>query len=318
MPGVSIRPFGPDDLAPVVALWNLCLPKDPLTEERFWRLFVLDPNFDPNGFLVAISAEDGAVVGALQTMYRKVPLGSLGTQPDTGWLTAFFVHPDGRRRGVGTRLLDAGLAHLRAAGRAKVLCNGYAPYYLFPGVDAEYAAAHAFLEKHDFVAASEPVAMGMALESVVTPDAVRARREALEAEGVTVRPFTLRDTLPLLDFAEAHFPHWRPSVLEGLQQGNTEIVLAEDRGEIIAFAQWENPHNDPPGGGAGRFGPFGVHPGRRSGGVGAAVFYDLIARVKARGARYLWFGWAGGRNLSFYERAGCVVTRRFRLYQRTL
>jgi ribosomal protein S18 acetylase RimI-like enzyme len=313
----SIRPFTPDDLAPVVELWNRCLPKDPLRIERFWRLFVLDPNFDTAGFLVAVG-ESGQIVGALQAMTRKVPLGSLGTQPETGWLTAFFVHPNHRRLGVGTRLLEAGLAYLRASGRTKVLCNGYAPYYLFPGVDVEYAEAHAFLERHGFAAVSEPVAMGMALESVVTPEAVAARAEALRAAGVTVRRFDLRDTLLLLDFAETHFPHWRPSILEGLQQGNTEIVIADDNGEIIAFAQWENPHNDPPGGVAGRFGPFGVHPERRSGGIGAVVFYDLIARVKAKGTRYLWFGWAGGRNLSFYERAGCVVTRRFLLYQRSL
>jgi mycothiol synthase len=314
---VSIRPFLPDDLAPVVELWNRCLLKDPISEERFWRLFVLDPNFDASGFLVAATAS-GEVVGAMQAMTRKVPLGSLGTQPETGWLTAFFVHPDHRRQGIGSRLIEESLAFLRNAGRTRILCNGYAPYYLFPGVDVEYDAAHRFLRQHDFTAVSEPVAMGMALENTVTPEPVRAKRESLAAAGVRVRRFEIRDTLPLLDFAEIHFPHWRPSVLEGLQQGNTEIVLAEENGAILAFAQWENPHNDPPGGAAGRFGPFGVHPDRRSGGIGAVVFYDLIARVKAKGARYLWFGWAGGRNLSFYERAGCVVTRRFRLYSRTL
>jgi mycothiol synthase len=314
---VTIRPFAPKDLAPVVALWNRCLPKDPLSVERFWRLFVLDPNFDTAGFLIVVT-ESGGVVGALQAMTRKVPLGSLGTQPETGWLTTFFVHPDYRRQGIGSRLLDAGLAHLRTAGRQKVLCNGYAPYYIFPGVDVEYEAAHHFLARHGFTSVSEPVAMGMTLENVVTTENVHAKGNALAAEGIVVRMFHLGDTLPLLDFAETHFPHWRPSVLEGLQQGNTEIVLAEDNGEIVAFAQWENPHNDPPHGASGRFGPFGVHPDRRSGGIGAVVFYYLIERVKAKGSRYLWFGWAGGRNLSFYERAGCVVTRRFRLYQRSL
>jgi mycothiol synthase len=313
----SIRPFAPKDLAPIASLWNRCLPKDPISLDRFWRLFMLDPNFDTNGFLVAVSAS-GEIVGALQAITRKVPLGSLGTQPDTGWLTVFFVHPDYRRQGIGTQLLEAGRAYLRTEGRTKFICNGYAPYYLFPGVDVDYTTANAFLECHGFATFSEPVAMGMTLENVVMPDKVQARADALLSAGVTVRWFTKADTLPLLDFAEEHFPHWRPSVFEGLQQGNTEIILAEDNGEIVAFAQWENPHNDPPHGASGRFGPFGVHPERRSGGIGAVVFYRLIEHIKAKGSRYLWFGWAGGRNLSFYERAGCVVTRRFRMYQQSL
>lgn len=313
----TIRSFQPDDLAPVVALWNHCLPKDPMSVERFWRLFLLDPNFDPAGFLIAITG-DNTIVGALQVITRKGPLGSLGTQPETGWLTMFFVALNHRRQGLGTRLFNAGREHLRGAGRSRILCNGYAPYYIFPGVDTEYEAAHGFLTRHGFAVVSEPVAMGMTLENVVTPERVRTRSATLFEAGITVRLFRLNDTLPLLDFAEAHFPHWRPSVLEGLQQGNTEIIVATERDKILAFAQWENPHNDPPNGASGRFGPFGVHPERRSGGIGAVVFYDLIERVKAKGARYLWFGWAGGRNLAFYERAGCVVTRRFRLYQSTL
>lgn len=314
----TIRFFSPNDLAPVVALWNRCLPKDPLSVERFWRLFLLDPNFDPTGFLVAVT-DSGTIIGVLQVITRKVALGSLGTQPETGWLTVFFVDPKYQRQGIGSRLLESGLALLRTAGRRRVFCNGYSPYYAFPGVDIEYEVAHGFLEQHGFTAFSEPVAMGMALENVVTPESVRAKSAKLADVGITIRLFHINDTLPLLDFAEAHFPHWRPSILEGLQQGNTQIVVATaDGGEIVAFAQWENPHNDPPHGASGRFGPFGVRPERRSGGIGAVVFYDLIERVKAKGARYLWFGWAGGRNLAFYERAGCTITRRFRLYQKIL
>jgi GNAT superfamily N-acetyltransferase len=61
-----------------------------------------------------------------------------------------------------------------------------------------------------------------------------------------------------------------------------------------------------------------VRPDLRNKGLGAAIFYFLIERVAGNGARYLWFGWAGGRNLSCYQRAGCVVTRQFYLYRRAL
>jgi hypothetical protein len=56
----------------------------------------------------------------------------------------------------------------------------------------------------------------------------------------------------------------------------------------------------------------------RSRGLGAVIFWTLAESVAAVGARELWFGWAGGRNQSFYDRAGCRVTRRFRQFKHPL
>jgi mycothiol synthase len=316
MPVATIRPFGPADLAPVVALWNRCLSKDPITEERFWQLFLLDCNFDPAGALVA--EVEGQLVGFLHAIVRKFPMGSLGLEPAKGWITVFFVDPPFRRNGIGSALMEAGLEFLRARGRTEVWCNGYAPYYVFPGIDEDYSEALAFIEAKGFGKLSSPVAMGMRLEGVRMPDKVRERYAELQREGYEVRMFRREDTLPLLDFMEKHFPHWTPSVLDGLQHGNLEIMLATQGGEVVGFTQWENTYNDPPRGAQGRFGPFGVRPDLRSKGIGAVIFYSLIERVAGNGARYLWFGWAGGRNLSFYERAGCVITRQFHLFRRAL
>jgi mycothiol synthase len=314
MSNVNIRPFSGNDLNAVVALWNRCLTKDPITVERFWHLFVLDNNFDPAGALVA--EVDGQPVGFLQAIVRKVPLGSLGLEPQKGFIPVFFVDPAFGRQGIGQALLDAGLDYLKAQGRAEVWINGYSPAYVFPGVDEEYTAALSFLAKNEFTKLSSPVAMGMRLEGVSTPARVREREQELAAEGFEVRLFRREDTLALLAFVEEHFPHWAPSVLDGLQHGNLEIFVAFLNGEIVGFTQWENTYNDPPRGASGRFGPFGVRPDLRSKGIGAVIFYKLIERVSGQGSRYLWFGWAGGRNLSFYERAGCVVTRRFGLFRK--
>lgn len=313
---VLVRPFRSRDLSDVVTLWNQCLTKDPITEERFWRLFVLGADFDRSGALIA--EQDGVIVGFLQAIVRRVPAGSAGLQADQGWITVFFVHPGHRRRGIGSRLMEAGIAYLRQKGRTSVTCNGYAPYYIFPGVDVDYTEALAFMEAQGFAVMSEPIAMGMRLEGVRMPPAVRERWDELKEKGYEIRMFRREDTLELLEFAEANFPHWAPSVLDGLQHGNLEIVVATCQGEIVGFTQWENTYNDPPHGAQGRFGPFGVRADLRSNGLGAVIFYYLIERATGNGARYLWFGWAGGRNRTFYERAGCVVTRQFKLFKKSL
>jgi GNAT superfamily N-acetyltransferase len=316
---VTIQPFAAGDLSPVVVLWNRCLTKDPITEERFWRLFLLDANFDPEGALVARDG-GGNVVGFLQAMARREPYGSLGLHEAQGWLTVFFVAPERRREGIGSRLLEAGLSFLRAKGRERVLCNGYAPYYIFPGVDVDYPEAGPFLEARGFQPASEAVAMGMPLEGARArmPERVREKAAEMTREGYDVRPFRTDDTLSLFAFVREQFPHWEPSLRDGLLHGNTEVVLATHRGAVVGYTQWQNPHNDPPDGAPCRFGPFGVHPEYRGKGVGAVIFHTMVERAAGNGARYLWFGWAGGRNLSFYERAGCAVTRRFRLYSHVL
>ncbi len=375
MSELHIRPFGAGDLGPVVALWNRCLPKDQITKERFWHMFLLDPNFDSAGALVAEevggggragapsgaaaagggaggadaglaatggraaggrAAGGGAIVGFLQVVVRRFPLGTLGLEPGRGYLNVFFVEPQQRRHGVATALLSVAIEYLRGHGCRELRCGGYVPYYVTPGVDVDYVDTHSFLAMNGFTRVAAPVAMGRALERAATPAWVREREAMLSLEGIEVRGFQVEDTLPLLDFVEKHFPDWAPSVRDGLQHENLEIVVAtmDDSAvaggggataaggapnlEIVGCAQWENTYNDPPRGMPGRFGPFGVRPDLRNRGIGAVIFWNMVQRARARGSRYLWFGWAGGRNVAFYERMGCQVTRSFVLYRKVL
>jgi GNAT superfamily N-acetyltransferase len=160
--------------------------------------------------------------------------------------------------------------------------------------------------------------MGMRLEGVRMPEAVQAQARELRGEGYEVRMVRREDTLPLIAFSLGHFPEYGDTIRDGLQHENEEIVVATKDGQIVGYAQWENTYTDPPLGAEGRFGPFGVRADLRSKGLGSVIFYTVIERVVSRGSRYLWFGWAGGRNVHFYERAGCRITRHFTLYGRSL
>lgn len=299
-----IRPYTASDWKPLVALWNLCLPYDPITEDRFWQLILLDANFCAEGFWVA--EQEGRIVGALQAIQEG----------ERGFLTCFFVHPEWRRRGIGRSLLEAGEAFLQSRGAQSVSCNGYAPYYLFPGVDSRYAEAQAFLLASGFRVQAEAVAMGMTLDQAQTPSEVVASRQRLFEEGYEIRLFRKEDTLALLEFGESEFPYWKSSIRHDLMLGNLAITVAMHGQECVGVAQWQNTHTDPPHGLAGRFGPFGIKAELRSKGIGAVLFWEVVERVRAEGSKYLWFGWAGGRNVAFYERMGCHVTRNYTLFRK--
>src|SRR5579884_848101 len=64
----AIRSFRRDDLGPVAALWNCCLTRDPMDEERYWHHFILDPNFDPDG---AHAADQELAAGMQIAQYAR-------------------------------------------------------------------------------------------------------------------------------------------------------------------------------------------------------------------------------------------------------
>jgi predicted N-acetyltransferase YhbS len=96
---MQIRVLTEADLAPAdelrrVAGWNQTINN--------WRLLL---SFEPQGCFVAV--EDDRVLGTVTTTtYGR----------ELAWIGMMLVHPDHRRRGIGTQLMGAALDHLRGRG----------------------------------------------------------------------------------------------------------------------------------------------------------------------------------------------------------
>ena len=316
VPKWTLRSLGLADIPNLIEAWNLCLEHDRITSDRFENLFLNDPNFDLNGALVV--EIEGRIIGCMIGVRRIVAEEVGDSQFGIGWITAFFVVPEYRRLGIGTELLLNCEQFFRDAGCSRICCNGYAPYYIAPGVDARYEPAVGFLESHGYAVFTEPVAMGMSLVGVTTPERVKEIEDAIEPHGFEVLWLEEKYEEGLLEFLRSEFPYWFSSVKVALECGRRDILIAAKGKEVVGFTQWENPLTDPPNGAAGRFGPFGVKAELRNQGIGAVIFYRLVQEVQAKGADRLWFGWAGPRNLTFYERAGCVVERQFKMFTKSL
>src|SRR5215207_7306309 len=146
---MEIRPYRGSDEAELLGVWRASMTADALADHLFRTKVLLDPNFLPENLPVAV--EDGRIVGFILALSRQVPLFLQGLEPDKAWITAFGVHPEYRRRGIGTALFDHALTQLRAQGRKTVDIAPYVPNYFVPGVDIHaYPGTTAFLETVGF------------------------------------------------------------------------------------------------------------------------------------------------------------------------
>lgn len=313
MSDVTIRAYRGDDLKPVLAIWNRALSRDPMTEARFVRSVLADPDFQPgddSGFLIA--ERNGKPVGFLRAIIRRWPNDRVGVEPDFGYLPVMAVDPDHRRRGAGAALLRAGLEYFKAHGRKRVwVCGntGSAPGYVFPGVDKDrYADALALFLKHGFVVDHEPVGM---LGEIVDFDVEGHRAKAWAKGGdVVVETLTPERVLDFFVFLAAAFPgDWNIAARNHVRAGRLgDILIARVDGAIAGYCQWDGEH----------FGPFGVAESARNKSVGSKLFVEAVKRIRDNDGRTVWFNWADPDAARFYERYGLHAVRHYAILRKDL
>lgn len=307
----EITGFRVGDAEAVVELWCRSAPADAITLKRFRNLVLLDANFDPEGLRLAWEGE--RLVGAAYAVRRQVAMVGDDLEPQRGWLSFFFVDPEARGRGVGTKLLRDALAWLRGHGRTEVYFASYTPNYILPGLDRKaYPEAAGLLTKLGFTTLYQAAAMDMSLVGYATPPRVHERAAALRAAGYSFGTPTDDELVSLVRIANEHFnPDWgraiREAVIAGLPLDRIVVARASE-GELVGwamFAAYEQMVE--------RFGPFGVVPDRRGTGLGEVLLHLTLTRMRALGAHSAWFLWAGEESPAghLYRKAGFTTTRHF-------
>ncbi|SDC91774.1 Acetyltransferase (GNAT) family protein [Paenibacillus sp. UNCCL117] len=307
---IIYRYYEPGDEGEIVSLWNRCLNRDPVTETRFRRLVLLDPNFQEQGLRVAEA--EGRLVGCFYAVRRRLPMSGTELETDRGWCPFFFVDPAYRRQGVGSRLLAEAAGFLRQEKRKRLIFSGYAPNYIVPGIDREaYPEAAAFLAKTGFERLHASVAMDYSMVQLEIPDDVRRLKEQRQQEGYTFRTAQDSDIVELIRFAAESFnPDWGRAIREGLMQQLqlSQILVARQCGRLIGFClhgSYEGIRE--------RFGPFGVDESQRGKGIGKILLYDCLWLMRSQGLHHAWFLWTGEQSAAgqLYLKAGFRITRRF-------
>ena len=189
--GVSIREMTVSDIP---AGLGLCRASGWNQTERDWRFFLASA---PHGAVVAV--EGGSVIGTVATL----PYGPFA------WISMVLVDPAARGRGIGTWLLETGLALVPRGSTARLDATPAGEViYRKLGFAAEYGLARLFLD--------------------------RRPRGSAPARGA--RPLARADWPALLDMDARAFGASRAGLLEQLAAGAPEYAwVAENHGHLSGY-----------------------------------------------------------------------------------
>lgn len=308
-----IRPYCGGDEEGVLQVWNAALLHDPMDADVFLHKILLDPNFRSENLLLY---EDGWVQGFLLTVR---PFLADGLREATGWIIAFGVHPNAWHRGIGQKLLSAGLTQLKNQGAKKVSFATYAPYYVVPGLDVQgYPEAYRLLSKHGFTSVYFAVAMDIALKDFYAHPETQALERQRQAEGYQFLPLTLDFVVPLFDFVSRQFSSgWVRSIREALARGVPlhQIWLVHYQGEVVGFAMYGGYDHV-----IERFGPFGVDELHRGRGLGKILLHRVLFAMRQKGLHNAFFLWTHEEDpaAQLYHKTGFKITRHFTIMEKTL
>ncbi len=312
----EIRPYRGADEAELLAVWNLSMTHDRITPDVFRVKVLLDPNFQAANLPVAV--EDGRIVGFVLALTRQVPLFLQGLEPEKSWITAFGVHPDYQRRGIGRELFNHIISRFKNESRTSLEIAPYVPNYFAPGVDTEaYAGTIQFLEEvFGFTVIERPISMGVNLTNFqIPPELVELQRKREQEDDLWISPVTAADLPDLMPFIAKYFGwdwyrHIQEYLLEYFGDSSSQIcvLVARLKGEVVGFCPQKRE----------RFGPFGVHPEARNLGIGRILLFNCLAEMSARRIYYSYFMWTGEDAARLYTQAGYRKQRSFTIFRKDL
>ncbi len=283
---------------------------DSLTPDAFIRRVLLDENRSPESLLVAEA--EGEIAGFALALFLRHPTGLLEKR---GFITAFGVAPEWRRRGIATALFDEAEKWLRERGRTEIAVAPYPPNYFIPGVDkANYGAAISFLERRGYTEFAEAIGMDALIGQFRWSDELVEKERRLAEAGITIRALRVERLAAFLEFMEETMPgDWVEAARELLRRSGDSagefdrVQIATDRGKIVGYCQFDGEH----------FGPFGVADSHQGKGIGSVLLARTLLQMRKRGHHAAYVLWTGERAArGVYGKLGFEVTRRFALMRK--
>jgi GNAT superfamily N-acetyltransferase len=236
-----------------------------------------------------------------------------------GGVHLLLVDPAVRRRGIGARLLEAGIERLGALGVMTVALGSGGDHYLWPGVPDDLPDAAGFFAARGWRFDRDVLDLIADLHRYQAPPGTLER--AARA-GVTIEvragpgPGGPGPAAEVLAFEAANFPNW----LRSFQRGTSPVLVARDRGGAIVGTLLLRGPPDATiftpmlGADAGTIGCVGVSAAARGGGLGSAMVARASELLRDAGTGVCHISWT--EREWFYRRVGYLPWRRYHMARR--
>ncbi|MBE3583868.1 MAG: GNAT family N-acetyltransferase [Limnochordaceae bacterium] len=294
-PSVSRRgeiQVSPGQHAQVARLLRQALWLDPLTDGEIQRQIWEDPGFEP-GLQWGVESSDGQLVGFVSAVVRQE------RQERVGYIKVIGVHPQWRRQGIGSQLLERVARELQTRGVREVRVGGSAPCYLWAGVDVRYTEAFCLFQKMGYSRYSDAINMTVDLATApldTDEDEVRLRQHGIETSRL--RPEEMEEVGAWIE--QRFGPNWRWEVAATLRNQPVGCFLARQvdhtqaRGPVVGFAAYGGNRRN-------WFGPMGTEPDQRHLGIGRTLLRLCLRDLREAGYTQAQISWTGP--VAFYARA---------------
>jgi beta-N-acetylhexosaminidase len=311
---VDVRPYRQAaDSAAVYTLWQAALGQQwPITATDFHRLLTESPLYQAGDYFVACQGDQ--IVGFVAAQIDR-------NNPEMAGIAALCVDPQSQRRGIGTALHAAALAHLRASGATRVQLGAGGYSYFWPGVPANLPAARPFFEAQGWDFNESCYDLAQSMQEYHAP--------ADPAVDIVIEIATPADATELLEFERREFPHWLGPFQSNVDIGDfNALLLARDPttraiiGTLILYSPLAHPSSfdgfwklilDDP---LGEIGCVGVAEALHGRGIGSAMMVRASKILKQRGVASVHISWV--YRVNFYRRLGYAVWRQYDMSWRDL
>ena len=281
-PYCCVRPLHESDLDALADLMKAdpALPPEKLlsfapTADNLHRQTIGDPDFNPQ--LMTGIFSNKRLIGSVAGINRHWKQGV----ENVGFIKWLIVHPEFRRQGLGTMLLESIQQQFADMGITALRFGGSAPWYLLPGVPQKATELQALLKKQSWQLSSERVNLQVNLNEITQPPAA-------PPEGCQIAEVSPENRDKALDFIEKNFTvSWAiesEEVFKSSSNGLLIICNTQDS-EIAGFAAVgaTNPN---------WLGPIGVAKNHRGRGIGRALLNSALQAAADRNIRHICIPWA--------------------------
>ena len=231
-----------------------------------------------------------------------------------GSIPLLVVDPAYQRRGVGTRLLEAGMARLGRLGATTVALGSGGSDYIWPGVPDDLPGAVGFFRARGWGFDHTVIDLVADLRGYDAPAGVGDRAGRA---GVSIQVMKAPERAEVMAFEAATFPAW----VGWFERLDSSVLVARDRaGAVAGTLLFRGPlgatiYEPLLGPDAGTIGCVGVAAPARGAGVGSAMVARASELLRDAGTRACHIGWT--RRERFYTRVGYSPWRRYHMARRT-